>query len=224
MSARLFYPIKEIFLTLQGEGAHAGARAVFLRVSGCNVWSGREQDRARDVAKGCCAAWCDTDFFGTDGGNGGRLTAKDIATKVRELWGPLGKGIVVVTGGEPSLVLDAALVRELQSAEMSVHVETNGSKELPSAVDWVTLSPKPPMPVVDQRYDEVKCVYPAGFNPEAYASRATSRFIQPLDPKNISNPSTTHDQIVAQCIAFIHDHPSTRWQLSLQQHKQLGLP
>lgn len=216
---RLFYPIKEIFVTLQGEGTHAGARAVFVRTAGCNVWTGREEDRARDVTKGCCAAWCDTDFRGTDGVDGGKLTASDIATKVRELWGNRKQGpLVVISGGEPSLVIDDALVAALHAIGARVHVETNGSNELPASVDWVTLSPKPPMPIVDQRFDEVKVVLPAGIDPLTYVRYAAAHFVQPLDSKDPLRSTQNLDA----CLAFVHLHPE--WRLSLQTHKITGVP
>lgn len=217
MSARLLYAVKEAFLTLQGEGYHAGRRAVFVRFAGCNVWSGRDEDRARDTAKGCCAAWCDTDFRGTDGVNGGSYSAQRLADKVEELWGaPLGPHdrVVVLTGGEPSLVVDDVLVSALHNRGMSVHVETNGSRTLPKAIDWVTLSPKPPMPIVDQRYDEVKCIIPA-VNPLDYAGLALRRYVQPLDGDNRA-------QSLATTIDFVMRNPE--WRLSLQTHKLAGIP
>lgn len=212
---RLTYPVKEAFYTIQGEGVHSGAAAVFVRFVGCNVWSGRSKDRERDTAKGCCAAWCDTDFVGTNGVNGGSYSGQDLALLVQRLRGQAD--IVVVTGGEPSLTLDEALVGKLHELGMRVHVETNGSRALPPNVDWVTLSPKPPMRVEQQHFDEVKVVYPAGFNPLAYAHCATSRFIQPLDAADpLSNAAN-----MRKCVEFVMANRG--WRLGLQTHKLAGV-
>lgn len=210
------YAIKEAFLTIQGEGYHAGRRAVFVRFSGCNVWSGREQDRERDAAKGLCARWCDTDFNGTDGTHGGKYTADQLAALVVNLWNHHTPPTVVFTGGEPSLWLDENLMDALDAAEVfSIHVETNGSNELPSRVDWVTLSPKPPMRVVQQHYDEVKVIYPI-FNPLEYQDMAKHRFVQPLDADDHG------DAAVKACINFVMRNPL--WRMSLQTHKIVGVP
>jgi len=216
---RFVYPVKEAFLTLQGEGAHAGARAVFVRFAGCNVWSGREEHRERDTAKGCCAAWCDTDFVGTNGENGGAYTAREVADLVVRLWGDSeGPSLVVCTGGEPSLSMDDALVAELHRAGALIHVETNGSNPLPAGVDWVTLSPKPPMPVVLARANEIKCVYPS-VDPLAYDDIvAQFRFVQPRDAKS----DDQNAENMKECVAFVMREP--RWRLSLQTHKMIGLP
>lgn len=212
------YAVKECFLTLQGEGAHAGSRAVFVRFAGCNVWSGREEDRARDTAKGACARWCDTAFVGTDGHRGGLYTAEELAQVVRTTWNMAGeKALAVFTGGEPALQLDEVLVHTLQAANVKVHVETNGSHALPGAVDWVTLSPKPPMKVVQGWADEVKVIYPC-FDPleyERFAGEGISFFVQPLDDLN-------RKANLQACIDFVLKHP--RWRISLQQHKILNLP
>lgn len=210
------YAVHSSFLTLQGEGAHAGSRAVFVRLAGCNVWSGDPKDRARDVAKGGCAAWCDTEFRGTGGEGGGRYAAGDVVDMVEALWNhPGSPPLVVFTGGEPSLQLDAGLVEALKGAlGARIHVETNGSRPLPAGVDWVTLSPKPPMPVVAQRYDEVKVVYPA-FDPLPFEGLAPVRWVQPLDGPD--RPAST-----AACARFVLGHPA--WRLTLQTHKDIGLP
>jgi 7-carboxy-7-deazaguanine synthase len=203
-----------MFLTLQGEGVHAGSRAVFIRTAGCNVWSGNPQDRERDTKRGCCAAWCDTEFRGTGGTNGGKLLAVEIAARVRDLWQSDEDPLVVITGGEPSLVIDDALLFALHLERARVHVETNGSHLLPKTVDWITLSPKPPMRVVDQRYDEVKVIYPA-VDPTHYVNHAANRFIQPLDQgDNYANMDV--------CLSFVMAHPE--WRLSVQTHKVLGIP
>lgn len=232
------YAVHSIFLTVQGEGAHAGRRAVFLRFAGCNVWSGRPEDRERDAAKGCCAAWCDTEFIGThpDRG-GGRGSADEIADRCVAAWAlpipatrdPYGEAaLVVVTGGEPSLQLDAALVLALQVRGFQVHVETNGSHPLPGNVDWVTLSPKPPMPVVIKRVHEVKVVYPA-VDPLPWADFAQLRFVSPMDPPPVLAPieavvprAVRRDEITRAALRFVMANPG--WRLSLQTHKVLGVP
>jgi 7-carboxy-7-deazaguanine synthase (Cx14CxxC type) len=208
---RLTYPVKEVFSTLQGEGRWSGHRAVFVRFAGCNVWSGREQDRERDTAKGCCAAWCDTDFVGTNGQHGGMHTAEQIARVVQSL----GGRHVVLTGGEPSLVVDAKLVEALHGVGAFVQIETNGSRPVSPSIDWVTLSPKPPMTVLEQRYDEVKCVFPAGFDLLDYARFADVRYVQPLD----AGDKATNAQ---QALDFVLAHEG--WALSLQTHKLLDIP
>lgn len=208
------YTIREIFLSVQGEGFWSGTRAVFVRTVGCTVWSGLEEERVRDVARGCCAEWCDTNFRGTDGANGGVYSAPELAAKVRELWGSIGNPLVVVTGGEPTLMIDDALVAELQGIGARVHVESNGSRRAPKGIDWLTLSPKPPMPVVDQHYDEVKVVVPA-VDPLKYADRAEHRFVQPLDHGD-------RDANMRFAVDFVLANPG--WRLSLQTHKLAGLP
>lgn len=199
------YSVKEAFYSLQGEGRHAGTPAVFVRLSGCNIWSGRETDRVRDSAKGVCALWCDTDFRGTDGSNGGQYDAVSLAELAKSL-GP-DAPIVVLTGGEPSLQIDEQLVAALRSRGFRVHVETNGTRMLPP-VDWVTVSPKPPSVVLQQHYNEVKVVF--GIDVERFASLAPEKFIQPC--------SGEYDK----CIRYVMNHPW--WRLSVQTHKVLGLP
>lgn len=209
------YAVREIFLTLQGEGTHTGTRALFLRFAGCNVWSGNPEDRERDTAKGCCAAWCDTEFRGTSGPRGGKYTAEELAAVARDVWAAEGSGTIVCTGGEPSLQLDGELVDALHRAGFWVHVETNGSRALPPSVDWVCLSPKPPMPVVPQRFDELKVIFPAGIDPLAFEHLAPQRFVQPVD-------GLERKQSTARCVEFVMQHP--HWKLSTQTHKDLGLP
>jgi 7-carboxy-7-deazaguanine synthase len=149
------YAVKEIFLTLQGEGRQAGRRAVFLRLAGCNLWSGREQDRAQAQC-----TFCDTDFVGMDGENGGRYEAEALAEKVSALWGEGSRPLVVITGGEPMLQLDAALIDALHARGMEIAVETNGTLEAPPGIDWVCVSPKAGAPLVLTSGDELKLVFP----------------------------------------------------------------
>lgn len=205
----MFY-VKEIFLTLQGEGFHVGTVAVFCRFSGCNVWSGIEQHRERDARNGVCARWCDTDFRGQDGPNGGKFDAAHLVAKILEIAGKCR--VVVFTGGEPGLQMTDDLVKECHAAGLKVCVETNGSRLLPSGIDWICLSPKPPMPVVEQRYDEVKVVYPS-VEPTEWATVAPHRFIQPQH----GSPDATN-----ACIEFLKENSD--WRLSIQTHKLLSIP
>jgi 7-carboxy-7-deazaguanine synthase (Cx14CxxC type) len=213
---RVSYAIKEIFYTLQGEGAHTGTPAVFVRFAGCNLWSGREQDRERDAAKGGCARWCDTDFRGTDGALGGRYSALELARAVVALWpAPSGVKTVVLTGGEPTLQLDAPLVAELSDAGFRVHVETNGTGRVPGGVYWVTVSPKPPSSPLLQHYDEVKAVFCESHSVEQWAHLAPLCYLQPL-----FGPDSNEN--VKRCIQYVMKNP--HWRLSLQTHKMVGLP
>ena len=213
------YAVKEMFYTLQGEGAHAGTPAVFVRFAGCNLWSGREEDRERDAAKGGCARWCDTDFRGTDGAHGGRYAAPDLARAAVGLWpAPSGVKTAVLTGGEPTLQLDGALVDALHEAGFRVHVETNGTGAVPSGADWVTVSPKPPSAPRFQRYNEVKAVLCGVHNVEQWAHLAPLCYLQPLH----SADERTRTENVQRCIRYVMEHP--HWRLSLQTHKMVGLP
>jgi 7-carboxy-7-deazaguanine synthase len=213
------YAVKEMFYTLQGEGAHAGTPAVFVRLTGCNLWSGREADRERDAAKGVCARWCDTDFRGTDGAHGGRYTAPDLVRVAVALWpAPSGLKTAVLTGGEPTLQLDAALVSAFHDAGFRVHVETNGTGTVPTHVDWVTVSPKPPAAPRLQRYNEVKAVLCDGHNVEQWAHLAPLCYLQPLWCAD----ERARTENVERCIRYVMAHP--HWRLSLQTHKMVGLP
>ena len=213
------YAVKEMFYTLQGEGAHAGTPAVFVRFAGCNLWSGREEDRVRDAAKGGCARWCDTDFRGTDGAHGGRYTAEEMALAVVALWPtPSGIKTVVLTGGEPTLQLDAPLVDALHDRGFRVHVETNGTGHVPSAVNWITVSPKPPSVPRLQRYNEVKAVLCDAHGVEQWAHLAPLCYLQPL----YSPDEGRRSENLQRCIRYVMDHP--HWRLSLQTHKMVGLP
>ena len=209
------YSVKEMFYTLQGEGAQAGRPAVFLRFAGCNLWNGLERDRADAVCN-----FCDTDFVGVDGQNGGQFKAADeLAARVSSFWpeGKDGKPFVVCTGGEPLLQLDLPLIDALHAQGFEIAVETNGPIKAPAGIDWICVSPKAGTEVVQRRGDELKLVYPqADAPPEAFAAWEFERFLlQPMDgPDRDANTAAA----VAYCLA----HPA--WSLSLQTHKMLGIP
>lgn len=208
------YSVKEIYLTLQGEGAHTGRTAVFCRFAGCNLWTGREADRADAVCQ-----FCDTDFVGVDGPGGGRFERPaDLAAAAAAQWpaGPGGRRYVVCTGGEPLLQLDAPLVEAFHAAGFEVGIETNGTIPVPPGIDWVCLSPKAKAEPVVRTGDELKLVFPQeGAPPERYADLAfRHRFLQPMDgPRRDDNTRLAIDY----CLA----HPE--WRLSLQTHKLTGL-
>ena len=207
------YAVKEIFYTLQGEGGQAGRPAVFCRFSGCNLWSGREEDRA---AAAC--TFCDTDFVGMDGTAGGRYdTADALADRVASLWpADAPAGFVVCTGGEPLLQLDPPLIEALHNSGFEIAIETNGTLPVPSGIDWVCVSPKAGAPVVVDRGDELKIIVPQpGLDPLAFAHLDFRRLsVQPMD-----NPDRAANTEYA--IRFCLAHP--RWQLSLQTHKVTGI-
>lgn len=207
------YSVKEIFLTLQGEGAQAGRRAVFMRFSGCNLWTGREQDRATAVCQ-----FCDTDFVGTDGEGGGKFaTADALAQAVSETWGVDDHRYVVITGGEPMLQLDEALISALHGEGFEIGVESNGTLPATPGIDWLCISPKAGSDVVQRSGNELKLVWPQpGSNWKAMQDWAFDHFlIQPMD-------SVAREANLKEAIAFVMAHP--RWRLSLQTHKALGLP
>jgi 7-carboxy-7-deazaguanine synthase len=217
------YAVKEMFLTIQGEGTFAGSRAVFVRFTGCNVWNGREEDRARDTEKGYCAEWCDTDFVGTDGERGGVYTKEELVEEICELWvfktnGSI-PGMVVFTGGEPALQLDGAITMALHEKSFRVHVETNGSSPLPDHIGWVTVSPKWPMPVRIIA-DEVKVVLPCPVDPEAYRLHGSNHFVQPRDYGNPNDPRSL--DALDLCKKYVMTHIG--WRLSLQTHKIAKMP
>lgn len=212
------YSVREIFYTIQGEGAHAGSAAVFVRFSGCNVWSGREEDRTENSKRGNCALWCDTEFRGTGGVNGGRYTAEQIAAIVRSLWPGTSRATAILTGGEPLLQVDDALVAALHAADIAVHVETNGSRIAPSGIDWVTVSPKPPLRVVEQRFDEVKLVLAPDVDPAQFVELAPRRYLQPL----WLTDEVARQANVARTVAYVMQDP--RWRVSIQTHKVIGIP
>jgi len=208
------YSVKEIFLTLQGEGGQAGRAAVFCRFAGCNLWSGREEDRSAAVC-----TFCDTDFVGTDGPGGGKFaTAQALAGAVAAQWrGGDGRPLVVCTGGEPTLQLDAPLIDALHEAGFEIAIETNGTAAVAPGVDWICVSPKANAPVVQTRGQELKLVYPQkGVDPERFADLAFERFfLQPMDGPDRAGAT-------AAAIAYCLEHP--KWRLSVQTHKYLGIP
>jgi len=210
------YAVKEIFYTLQGEGAQAGLAAVFCRFAGCNLWSGREADRPTAVCR-----FCDTDFVGVDGPGGGRFeSAKELAAAIEEKWpadSVLGQRFVVCTGGEPLLQLDASLIAALHERAFEIAVETNGTIAAPEGVNWLCVSPKAGSTLVQRGGDELKLVYPQAEADPAEFELLSFRhfFLQPMDgPKREAN--------TALALRYCLDHP--QWRLSLQTHKFLGLP
>jgi len=207
------YAVKEIFYTLQGEGAQAGRAAVFCRFAGCNLWSGREVDRATAVCK-----FCDTDFFGVDGIGGGRFeSAELLASAVAEKWPGGGRPFVVCTGGEPLLQLDVVLIEALHARGFEIAVETNGTVAAPNGLDWVCVSPKAGAALVQRSGDELKLVYPqAEAAPEKFEGlQFRNFFLQPMD--GLSRAANTE-----LALKYCMDHP--QWRLSLQTHKILGIP
>jgi 7-carboxy-7-deazaguanine synthase (Cx14CxxC type) len=207
------YSVKELFFTLQGEGAKAGTPAVFCRFAGCNLWSGREADRASAVC-----TFCDTDFIGTDGTGGGKFsTAEALADAIANQWPGGGEPLVVFTGGEPLLQLDAALVDAVHGRGVSIAVETNGTQLPPDGVDWICVSPKAGAPLRLLEGHELKLVFPqVGAEPELFEHLEFERFyLQPMDgPAVLANTQAA--------VAFCLSHP--QWSLSLQTHKLLNIP
>jgi 7-carboxy-7-deazaguanine synthase len=207
------YSVKEIFLTLQGEGGQAGRAAVFCRFAGCNLWSGRESDR-----QSAACNFCDTDFVGVNGEGGGRFaTPEALVEAVAARWlGPPENRLVVCTGGEPLLQFDAALIAAFHAASFSIAVETNGTIAAPDGVDWICVSPKADAPIAQVRGQELKLVFPQpGVDPARFEGLDFERFfLQPMDgPAREANTEAA----VAYCLS----HP--RWRLSVQTHKYLGL-
>lgn len=210
------YAVKEIFYTLQGEGVQTGRAAVFCRFSGCNLWSGREEDRAKAQCR-----FCDTDFVGVDGEGGGKFeSAADLAAAIEEKWpqdSSKGKRFVVCTGGEPLLQLDTSLIAALHLCKFEIAVESNGTVKAPMGLDWLCVSPKAGTKLVQRSGDELKLVFPqqgampAEFEPLCFRNF----FLQPMDgPSRVANT----DLAVRYCL----DHP--QWRLSLQTHKFVGIP
>ncbi len=209
------YALKEVYVTLQGEGAQAGRTAVFARFAGCNLWSGREADRS------AASCWfCDTDFVGTDGPGGGRFAdAATLAAALRSAWdegaGPGGRPYVVFTGGEPLLQLDAAAIEACHAVGLEVGVETNGTLPAPPGLDWICVSPKPGPDLVLRAGDELKLVYPMEVRPEDVEGLAFAHlYLQPRDEVDADH--------TAAAVDYVRRHP--RWRLSLQTHKLIGIP
>lgn len=209
------YAVKEIFLTLQGEGAHAGRRAVFLRFAGCNLWSGLEKDRSSAVCQ-----FCDTVFVGMNGENGGRYDADTLADTVAALWGEGSeRRYVVMTGGEPMLQVDAALVAALHARRFEVAIESNGTIAVEPSIDWICISPKAGSEVVQRSGDELKLVWPQLGSDTAAMEHwdFAHHLIQPMDSGddaiNAANIEAATDFVIA----------NAKWRLSLQNHKILGL-
>jgi 7-carboxy-7-deazaguanine synthase (Cx14CxxC type) len=209
------YTVKEMYYTLQGEGGNVGRVAVFLRFTGCNLWTGREKDRNKAICQ-----FCDTDFLGTDGPGGGKFSDADtLASAVASTWPDtnVGKPLVVCTGGEPLLQLDVPLITVLKDRGFEVAVESNGSVEAPSGIDWLCVSPKAGVPLRQRSGQELKLVYPQPeAMPEQFAELAFDQFaLQPMDgPNVVANTQAA--------IKYCLSHPL--WRLSLQTHKILGIP
>lgn len=206
------YKIKEIFYTLQGEGFHTGKPAVFCRFSGCNLWTGREEDREKAICK-----FCDTDFWGMDGKNGGKYTAKDLTEKILSLWPDHREPVFVVcTGGEPGLQIDKELVDALHQANAMIAIETNGTVTLPEDIDWVCVSPKANTTLEITKGNELKLVYPQVENkPDLFEHLDFQYFfLQPMDDER-------QQEHIQETVAYCMAHP--KWQLSLQTHKILGI-
>ena len=208
------YKIKEIFLTKQGEGYHTGRKSVFIRFSGCNLWSGMEKDRDKAICN-----WCDTDFVGTDGLNGGKYSIDQIAKLVWDLWPAniLEAPYIVCTGGEPLLQLDQFFVDEMHRNGFEIAIETNGTCIPPNKIDWICVSPKNNTDLVLKTGDELKFVYPqSNFSPQQFEKFDFNHFfIQPMD-------GTHYDRNEKMSKEFIKNNP--HWKLSLQTHKLLGFP
>ncbi len=207
------YHVKEIFYTLQGEGANAGTPAVFCRFSGCNLWTGREEDRAAAICQ-----FCDTQFVGTDGDGGGKFETSEALAKacLAALAGSTGPGLIVLTGGEPMLQVDQPLIEALHDAGFAIAIETNGTLSVPDSIDWVCVSPKAGAELKQTRGDELKLVYPqASLLPDAVRHLDFGHhFLQPMDgPAQAENTAAT--------VAYCKAHPP--WRLSVQTHKVLGI-
>jgi len=214
------YSIKEGFYSLQGEGAHAGRPALFCRFTGCNLWSGLEKTRSKSECQ-----FCDTDFIGTDGQNGGKFkTAEQLRIHIDALW-PEGQEhkYVVFTGGEPALQLDDDIITEMKSHGYTIAIETNGTQPLPQGIDWICVSPKTAKPLVVTRGDELKLVYPQShISPELFEALNFSHFyLQPMDQSHLSKDQIPLMDTQQATLKYCLSHP--RWRLSLQTHKMLNI-
>lgn len=207
------YKIKEIYYTIQGEGGQAGSPAIFCRFSGCNLWSGREEDRSKAICN-----FCDTDFVGTDGPNGGSYEINELVQKIQSLWPDLNRSILVVcTGGEPMLQIEEELIQAFHQANFKIAIETNGTIEVPESIDWICVSPKANTEIIQTFGNELKLVFPQKENqPSEFEHLAFDHFyLQPLD-----GPDTDSNTIA--CIEYCKANP--KWKLSVQLHKYLQIP
>lgn len=204
------YSVKEIYYTLQGEGFHSGRPAVFCRFSGCNLWTGREEDREKAICQ-----FCDTEFVGTDGVNGGKYKAAELVIQIKSLF-PGPNCFVVCTGGEPGLQMDDELIQAFHESNIEIAIETNGTVELPKGIDWITMSPKANTDILIKEGNELKIVYPQNdISPQDFENFNFEHFyVQPMDSKEI-------DQNVKSSIQFVKENP--KWKLSIQTHKQIGI-
>lgn len=207
------YKVKEVYYTIQGEGAHAGQPAVFCRFTGCNLWSGREEDRSSAICN-----FCDTDFVGTDGVNGGRYEAEELASLIVSLWPSEARPVwVVFTGGEPLLQLDDELIKVCSKAGIFMAIETNGTIEVPDGLDWVCVSPKAGSKLIVTKGNELKLVYPQQhLDPSNFEQMKFDVFsLQPMDNAQKQDNTTA-------AIEYCKLHP--KWRLSIQLHKEIGIP
>ena len=206
------YKIKEIYYTIQGEGYHSGRPAVFCRFSGCNLWSGREEDRSKAICQ-----FCDTNFWGTDGINGGKYDAKNLASKIKSMF-PTGTPtpFVVLTGGEPALQVDALLINALHFEGIQIAIETNGTKPLPKGIDWICMSPKANTEIVITKGDELKIVIPQeGVDPKDFAHLDFDhKYVQAME-------SDKWKQNIDHAVVYSMQNPT--WKLSVQTHKYIGI-
>ena len=207
------YAIKEIYYTIQGEGFHTGRAAVFCRFAGCNLWNGLEKDRHKAICQ-----FCDTEFFGTDGINGGKYSAEELTELLLTIWeGEPEDCFIVFTGGEPALQMDSKLIKELKDKHIEIAIETNGTISLPKGIDWICVSPKANTSIKQRSGHELKLVYPQiGQSPEDFEDLDFEHlYLQPLFDANI-------DVHTVQTINYCRENP--KWKLSLQTHKILGIP
>jgi len=205
------YSIKEIYKTIQGEGAQSGRTAMFVRFAGCNLWSGREEHRSSAICK-----FCDTDFVGTNGINGGTYTSKDLVSKLNQLWGEQDNRLIVFTGGEPMLQLDAKLIVECKNSGFETAIETNGTIAIDLDLDWICVSPKQGSDLIVQQGNELKVVYPQeGQNLDYFLNLGFDHmYLQPMD--GVDGQANT-----TKTIQYCLENP--RWKLSIQQHKLIGM-
>ena len=206
------YSVKEIYKTIQGEGAQAGRTAVFVRFSGCNLWTGKEQHKGSAVCN-----FCDTDFLGVDGLNGGKYSKEELVNKINDLWGSSDNKLIVFTGGEPMLQLDAALVDECKKFKFETAIETNGTINIDFHIDWICVSPKHGSELVVTEGDELKVVFPQdGQEIENFLDLSFDYlFLQPMDGDNIQENT---QKTIQYCLK------NPKWRLSIQKHKLIGMP